>query len=148
MHLVRNAVDHGIETNEERKLAGKKDRGKISLSAKRESGMLWICVEDNGTGLSREKILKAARAKQLLDPSVADSAYTDGEVYQLITLSGFSTNEDVTQFSGRGVGMDVVVRDIEQVGGTLEIESLPGEGCKMTIKIPLLPSRAEGGFYE
>lgn len=148
MHLVRNAVDHGIETKKERKLAGKKERGRIFLSAKKESGILWICVEDDGIGLNREKILKKAREKQLLDPSVPDSAYSDEEVYQLITLPGFSTNENVTQYSGRGVGMDVVLQDIQQVGGTLEIKSVPGNGCKMTIKIPLLLPQAEGGFYE
>lgn len=92
MHLVRNAVDHGIETNEERVDSGKPDRGKITLSARTEAGKVWISVEDNGKGLDREKILDKARKQELLDPSKPDSAYEDKDVFQFITLPGFSTN--------------------------------------------------------
>lgn len=144
MHLVRNAVDHGIETVEERKESGKTERGKVTLSAKTESGKVWIGVEDNGKGLDREKILAKARKQGLLDPGKPDVAYTDREVYQFITLPGFSTNEKVTEYSGRGVGMDVVVSNIQAIGGTLEIESTPGQGSLMTLKIPLTLAIIDG----
>lgn len=137
MHMVRNAVDHGIETNEERAQSGKPDKGKVVLSARTEAGKVWISVEDNGKGLDREKILAKARRQGLLDDSKADSAYTDKEVYQFITLPGFSTNEQVTEYSGRGVGMDVVVQSLQAIGGTLDIESTAGAGTVMSLKIPL-----------
>ena len=137
MHMVRNAVDHGIETNEERAQSGKPDKGKVILSARTEAGKVWISVEDNGKGLDREKILAKARKQGLLDDSKSDAAYTDKEVYQFITLPGFSTNEQVTEYSGRGVGMDVVVQGIQAIGGTLDIESTAGMGTVMSLKIPL-----------
>lgn len=137
MHMVRNAVDHGIETNEERAQSGKPDKGKVILSARTEAGKVWISVEDNGKGLDREKILTKARKQGLLDDSKSDAAYTDKEVYQFITLPGFSTNEQVTEYSGRGVGMDVVVQSIQAIGGTLDIESTAGTGTVMSLKIPL-----------
>lgn len=137
MHMVRNAVDHGIETNEERAQSGKPDKGKVILSARTEAGKVWISVEDNGKGLDREKILAKARKQGLLDDSKSDAAYTDKEVYQFITLPGFSTNEQVTEYSGRGVGMDVVVQGIQAIGGTLDIESTTGMGTVMSLKIPL-----------
>ncbi len=137
MHMVRNAVDHGIETNEERAESGKPDKGKVILSARTEAGKVWISVEDNGKGLDREKILAKARKQGLLDDGKSDAAYTDKEVYQFITLPGFSTNEQVTEYSGRGVGMDVVVQSIQAIGGTLDIESTAGMGTVMSLKIPL-----------
>ncbi len=148
MHLVRNAVDHGIETNEERKDTGKPEHGKITLSAKTEAGKVWISVEDDGKGLDREKILAKARKQGLLDPGKPDSAFEDKEVYQLITLPGFSTNEQVTEYSGRGVGMDVVIQNIQSIGGTLEIESTPGFGSCMTLKIPLTLAIIDGIVME
>ncbi len=144
MHLVRNSVDHGIESVEERKAAGKTDKGKVTLAAKTESGKVWISVQDNGTGLDREKILQKARKQGLLDPYKPDSAYADKEVYQFITLPGFSTNEQVTEYSGRGVGMDVVVSNLQSIGGSLEIESTPGEGSVMCMKIPLTLAIIDG----
>lgn len=144
MHLVRNSVDHGIETKEEREAAGKRDRAKVTLSAKTESGKVWIGVQDNGQGLDREKIIAKARKNGLLDPSRPDSAYSDKEVYQFITLPGFSTNETVTEYSGRGVGMDVVVTNLQEIGGTLDIESVPGEGSTMYLKIPLTLAIIDG----
>lgn len=137
MHLVRNAVDHGIETNEERQKSGKTEKGKVTLSAKTEAGKVWISVQDNGAGLDREKILQKAKKQGILDDAKPESAYTDREVYQFITLPGFSTNEQITEYSGRGVGMDVVVQNLQSVGGTLEIESEPGQGSIMSLKIPL-----------
>ncbi len=144
MHLVRNSVDHGIESAEERKAAGKTEKGKVTLAAKTESGKVWISVQDNGTGLDREKILAKARKQGLLDPYKPDSAYADKEVYQFITLPGFSTNEQVTEYSGRGVGMDVVVSNLQAIGGSLEIESTPGEGSVMNMKIPLTLAIIDG----
>lgn len=144
MHLVRNSVDHGIESNEERAAAGKKERGKVTLSAKTESGKVWIGVQDNGAGLDRAKIMAKARKNGLLDPGKPDSAYSDKEVYQFITLPGFSTNEQVTEYSGRGVGMDVVVSNLQAIGGALEIESTPGEGSIMNLKIPLTLAIIDG----
>ena len=148
MHLVRNAVDHGIETNEERVDSGKTEKGKVTLSAKTEAGKVWISVEDNGKGLDREKILAKARKQGMLDESKPDSAYTDKEVYQFITLPGFSTNEQVTEYSGRGVGMDVVIQNIQAIGGTLEIESTPGYGSTMNLKIPLTLAIIDGIVME
>ena len=148
MHLVRNAVDHGIETTEERKAAGKTEKGKVTLWAKTESGKVWIGVQDNGKGLNREKILAKARRQGMLDPSKADSDYSDKEVFQFITLPGFSTNEKVTEYSGRGVGMDVVVSNLQSVGGSLEIESTPGQGSLMLLKIPLTLAIIDGIVME
>jgi len=144
MHLVRNSVDHGIETAEERAAKGKTEKGRITLSAKTESGKVWIGVKDNGGGLDREKILQKARKHELLDPTRLDSSYPDKEVYQLITLPGFSTNDKVTELSGRGVGMDVVVSNIQAIGGTLEIDSTPGQGSEMVLKIPLTLAIIDG----
>ena len=148
MHLVRNAVDHGIETNEERLDSGKPDKGKVTLAARMEAGKVWISVIDNGKGLDREKILAKARKQGLLDDSKPDSAYKDKEVYQFITLPGFSTNEQITEYSGRGVGMDVVVQNIQSIGGTLDIESSPGMGSIMNLKIPLTLAIIDGIVME
>lgn len=148
MHLVRNSVDHGIETREERAAAGKKEKGKVTLSAKTESGKVWITVADNGAGLDREKILAKARQQGLLEPGRAESSYSDKEVFQFITLPGFSTNKNVTEYSGRGVGMDVVVSNLQSVGGTLEIESQAGKGSSMILKIPLTLAIIDGIVME
>ncbi|MGN0427345.1 MAG: chemotaxis protein CheW [Agathobacter sp.] len=148
MHLVRNSVDHGIETKEERLAAGKTQKGKVTLSAKTESGKVWISVSDNGGGLNRDQIMAKARQQGLLEPGKAESSYTDKEVYQFITLPGFSTNKKVTEYSGRGVGMDVVVSNIQAVGGTLEIESTPGQGSTMILKIPLTLAIIDGIVME
>lgn len=144
MHLVRNSVDHGIEMPAEREAKGKTEKGKVTLWAKTESGKVIIGVQDNGKGLDREKILAKARKQGLLDNGKADEEYTDSEVYQFITLPGFSTNEQVTEYSGRGVGMDVVVSNIQSIGGNLVIESTPGEGSIMNLKIPLTLSIIDG----
>ncbi|MCM1045147.1 MAG: chemotaxis protein CheA [Candidatus Gastranaerophilales bacterium] len=148
MHIVRNSVDHGIESKEERLESGKSPKGKVTLSAKTEAGKVWISVEDDGKGLDREKIIKKARKQGLLDDNKPDSAYTDKEVYQFITLPGFSTNEQVTEYSGRGVGMDVVVQNLQAIGGALEIESRPGYGSTMSLKIPLTLAIIDGIVME
>ena len=144
MHLVRNSMDHGIESNEERQASGKKEKAKVTLSAKTESGKVWISVADNGKGLDRSQIMTKARQQGLLEPGRAESSYSDKEVYQFITLPGFSTNKKVTEFSGRGVGMDVVVSNLQKIGGTLEIDSIPGEGSTMNLKIPLTLAIIDG----
>lgn len=144
MHLVRNSVDHGIESKEEREAAGKTEKARITLSAKTESGKVWISVSDNGTGLDRDKIMAKARKQGIIDPNKPDNAFSDKEVYQFITLPGFSTNEKVTEYSGRGVGMDVVVSNLQEIGGALEIESVPGEGSTMNLKIPLTLAIVDG----
>lgn len=144
MHLVRNSVDHGIEMPDEREAAGKSEKGKITLSARNESGKIWITVSDNGKGLDRNKILAKARKQELLDPYKLDKDYTDKEVFQLITLPGFSTKETVTEYSGRGVGMDVVVSNLQAIGGSLEIESELGKGSQMIMKIPLTLAIVDG----
>lgn len=144
MHLVRNAVDHGIEEDAERKAAGKTEKGTVTLSAKTESGKVWISVSDNGGGLDRNKILEKAKRQGIVDYTKPDKAYTDKEVFQLITLPGFSTNEQVTEYSGRGVGMDVVVSNLQAIGGILEIDSIPGKGSTMTMKIPLTLAIIDG----
>ncbi|MCM1112692.1 MAG: chemotaxis protein CheA [Muribaculum sp.] len=148
MHIVRNAVDHGIESKEERIEAGKPEKGKVILSAKTEAGKVWISVQDDGSGLDRDKIMAKAKKQGLLEDGKPDSAYTDKEVYQFITLPGFSTNEQITEYSGRGVGMDVVVRNIQAIGGALEIESTPGFGSTMSLKIPLTLAIIDGIVME
>jgi len=148
MHLVRNAVDHGIESNEDREASGKTEKGRVTLSAKTESGKVWIGVQDNGAGLNRDKIIAKAKKQGLIDPYKPDSEYTDKEVYQFITLPGFSTNEKVTEYSGRGVGMDVVVSNLQAIGGSLEIESEPGKGSIMYLKIPLTLAIIDGIVME
>ena len=148
MHMVRNAVDHGIETNEERKESGKTAKGKVTLSAKTEAGKVWISVEDNGKGLDRVKIMEKARKQGLLEDGKPEAAYTDKEVYQFITQPGFSTNEKVTEYSGRGVGMDVVVQNLQSVGGALDIDSTPGQGSIMSLKIPLTLAIIDGIVME
>ena len=148
MHIVRNSVDHGIEEKADRIARGKSEKGKVVLSAKTESGKVWISVTDDGAGLDREKILAKARKQGILDENKPDSAYTDKEVYQLITLPGFSTNEQVTEISGRGVGMDVVVQNIQSIGGTLDIDSTPGMGSTMSLKIPLTLAIIDGIVME
>ena len=143
MHMVRNAVDHGIELPEEREKAGKTEPAKIILEAKNEGGKVWVSVKDNGKGLSREGILKKAIENKLIDAKDA-AGYSDKDVYQFITYPGFSTKEKVTEYSGRGVGMDVVVKNIQEVGGRLEIDSVEGQGSVMTMKIPLTLAIIDG----
>ena len=135
MHLVRNAMDHGIETEEERIKSGKAKKGTIRLSASNTGGEIHITVEDDGRGFESKKILEKAKAKDLLIKP--ESEYTPKEIYQFLMLPGFSTNETVTEYSGRGVGMDVVKSNIDKVGGTVVLDSKEGEGTIITFKIPL-----------
>jgi two-component system chemotaxis sensor kinase CheA len=143
MHMVRNSMDHGIEENvEDRIAAGKNPKGKITLSAYSSSGEVVIVVADDGLGMNPEKLLdKAERNGILTKPR---SEYTEKEALNLIMLPGFSTNETVTEYSGRGVGMDVVRQNIEKCGGTVSVDSRIGEGTSFIIKIPLSLSIVDG----
>ncbi len=135
MHLVRNAMDHGIETEEERIQAGKDTKGTVKLSASNTGGEIHITVEDDGRGFESKKILEKAKAKDML--TKPEGEYTPKEIFQFLMLPGFSTNESVTEYSGRGVGMDVVKSNVEKVGGTVVLDSKEGEGTIITFKIPL-----------
>ncbi len=137
MHLVRNSIDHGIEeSSEDRVKVGKPEKGKITLEAKNESGKVYISVMDDGRGLNTEKLYSKAKANGLIgDREFSD--FTESEIFRFITLPGFSTKEEVTEYSGRGVGMDVVMKDIQAIGGRLEINSEEGQGSEMTLVIPL-----------
>jgi len=136
MHLVRNAVDHGIEDNAaERIRAGKPGKGHIGLEATAESGRIIISVSDDGRGMDKNRLYETARAKGLTGAkSIGD--YTDEEIYRLITLPGFSTKNMVTEFSGRGVGMDVVAKSLSEIGGSLQINSRLGCGSELSMSIP------------
>ena len=137
MHLVRNAVDHGIESPQERMTAGKPLRGKLLLSASVDTEYVYIIVEDDGRGLKKEKIFEKALQQGIIDFDKSISDYTEKEIYEWITLPGFSTKQDVSEYSGRGVGMDVVVANLSMLNGHLEIESKEGIGSKMILQIPL-----------
>ncbi len=142
MHLVRNAVDHGIEDPATRKAAGKPTKGQITLEAKNSGSDVLIMIRDDGKGLDKGNILKKARANGIIDKP--ESELTDKEIYNLILIPGFSTNDAVTEFSGRGVGMDVVVKNLEAVGGTVFIDSVQGVGTVTTLKIPLTLAIIDG----
>ncbi|MFW6044397.1 MAG: Hpt domain-containing protein [Planctomycetota bacterium] len=134
VHLIRNAVDHGIEDPGEREAKGKSPTGSIYLRAYHEGGNIYIQVEDDGQGLDRGAILDKARSRGLIDDG---DEMEDEEVYGLIFEPGFSTNDEITDVSGRGVGMDVVKRNIEGMRGQVSVESEPGEGSTFTIRLPL-----------
>ena len=142
MHLIRNAVDHGIEPPDVRATNGKSTTGKITLEARNAGGDVVILVSDDGQGLDRDKLIKKAIEKGLT--TKPESEISDREAYQMIFLPGFSTNEDVTEYSGRGVGMDVVKRNIDKVGGSISLESTPGEGMTVQIRIPLTLAIVDG----
>lgn len=142
MHLIRNAMDHAIEPIEERIAKGKEEVGKIVLSAENLGGEAVISISDDGRGIMRDKILAKAKEQGLLKHQINE--YTDNEVNSLIMTPGFSTKESITEFSGRGVGMDIVRKSIEKVGGSIEVKSKQDEGTTFTIKIPLTLSIVEG----
>ena len=135
MHMVRNAMDHAIETPEERIAAGKPRGGRITLAAKSTGGTIVITVTDDGRGLNPETILAKAKKNGLL--TKPEDQYTEAEIFSMIMLPGFSTKEKVTEYSGRGVGMDVVKSNLDTVNGTITVESKFGKGTRFTIRIPL-----------
>lgn len=143
MHMVRNSMDHGIEDNVEDRIArGKPAKGKITLSAYNSSNEVIIVVADDGAGINAQKVVEKAEKNGLLTKPISE--YTDKEIYNMIMLPGFSTNEQVTEYSGRGVGMDVVKKNIEKVGGSVSVDSKWGEGSQFIIKIPLSLSIVDG----
>ena len=135
MHIIRNSIDHGIESQDERKAKGKTEIGTITLEAKNSGGEVWIIVRDNGRGLDKDKLLQKAEEQGLLNKPALEM--TDTEVYSLIFKAGFSTKDTVTEFSGRGVGMDVVTKNIEEIRGSVFVDSIQGQGTVISIKIPL-----------
>jgi two-component system chemotaxis sensor kinase CheA len=141
MHLIRNSIDHGIGTPEERVAGGKPRHGTIQLNAYYETGSIVIEVSDDGGGLDRDKILKKAMLNGLVQP---DHKMSDEDIYQIIFQPGFSTAEQVTNISGRGVGMDVVRRNIESLRGAIVIDSVSGVGTTMRIHLPLTLAIVDG----
>lgn len=143
MHLVRNCMDHGIEDNVADRVAeGKPEKGTVKLTAQNSSGEVIITVSDDGAGIDPEKILAKARKQGIL--TKPESEYTEREIQNLILLPGFSTNEVVTEYSGRGVGMDVVKSNVEKCGGTIIVDSKKGVGTNFIIKIPLTLAIIDG----
>jgi len=142
MHLIRNAIDHGIEPLEQRTASGKPAVGKIHLEAKNEGGDVWITIRDDGGGLNREKILQRALEHGLVNKE--ETELSDQEIYQFILLPGFSTKMEVTEFSGRGVGMDVVAQNLEEIGGLVNVDSKPNIGTTISMKIPLTLAIIDG----
>jgi len=142
VHIIRNSVDHGIEPPDERERAGKNPTGMVELEAKHEGGEVWITVRDDGKGLDRERILAKAMQKGLIEGDGKDMA--DKEIFGLIFEPGFSTAEKVTDISGRGVGMDVVRKNIDQLKGRVDVQSTAGEGTTISIRIPLTLAIIEG----
>lgn len=143
VHCVRNSIDHGLETPEERLAAGKEETGTITLEARHEGGEVWIVIQDDGRGLNREKILSRALDRGLVTPEKVHSL-SDADIYTFIFEPGFSTAEQVTDVSGRGVGMDVVRRNIEKVKGKIRIESEAGKGSRVIFQIPLTLAIIDG----
>lgn len=140
-HLVRNALDHGIEMPEERLAAGKPEQGIVRLNAFHESGSIVIEVQDDGKGLDAKRIRQKAIDRGLMNDQVS---MDDGALYQLIFEPGFSTAEAVSNLSGRGVGMDVVRRNVEALRGSIELDSKPGQGCCVRIRLPLTLAIIDG----
>ena len=136
IHLVRNSIDHGIEMPEIRKSAGKDPVGTIKLSALQEGDRIIISIEDDGKGLDPEAIKNKAIQKGLIKPEQAENM-DDKDIYELIFLPGFSTAEQVSDLSGRGVGMDVVASTVNSLRGSIEVDSEKGHGTKITMKLPL-----------
>lgn len=142
VHMIRNALDHGIESVDERTASGKSSVGNIVLEAKNEGGEIWIIIKDDGKGINRAAIIKKAQSQGLLDRE--PESYSDQEIFSMIFLPSFSTAEKVSDISGRGVGMDVVKKNIDEIKGRIEIDSKIGKGTTFTIKIPLTLAIIQG----
>jgi two-component system chemotaxis sensor kinase CheA len=140
-HMIRNAVDHGLESSEKRLETGKSKQGEIRLAAAHRSGRVIIEVSDDGGGINREKVRSIAESKGLVSP---DAALSDSEIDQLLFLPGFSTADAVSNLSGRGVGMDVVKTQITSLGGRITIDSVPGKGTTFSISLPLTLAVLDG----
>ena len=133
-HMIRNSADHGIESPDKRLARGKSETGTIRLSAEQAGGNILIIVEDDGAGINRERVLQVARDKGVVAPDVNPS---DEQIDQLIFAPGFSTAEALSDISGRGVGMDVVLSNIKKIGGSVHVRSWTGKGTRMTLRLPL-----------
>ncbi len=142
VHLVRNSIDHGIETPQERAALGKPATGKLIIEAKYEGNEVWINIIDDGRGLNRDKILAKAKERNLVSDEADE--WPDSKIYKLIFEPGFSTADKVTSVSGRGVGMDVVKRNIEKVKGHVDIKCIPGQGSTLGLRIPLTLAIIDG----
>jgi two-component system chemotaxis sensor kinase CheA len=141
MHLVRNSLDHGLETPQERLASGKSRAGHLTLSARHETGAILIRIDDDGRGINRERVLQRAWNRGLVEQGVVPS---DNDINMLIFEPGFSTAEQVTNLSGRGVGMDVVRRNIEALRGSIRLNSHPGVGLQVDIRLPLTLAIIDG----
>ncbi|MEE8155908.1 MAG: chemotaxis protein CheA, partial [Phycisphaerales bacterium] len=144
VHMIRNACHHGIETAEKRRAAGKPETGNLTLRVFHQGGSIVIEIEDDGQGLDRDAILKKAIERGLYSPDRKVSDIPDSEIYNLIFLPGFTTAEEVTDISGRGVGMDVVRRNIHALRGKTEIRSMPGAGSTFVLRLPLTMAIIDG----
>lgn len=133
-HMIRNSADHGIESPEKRLAAGKNESGAIRLSAEQAGGNILIAVEDDGGGINRERVLQVARDRGVVGP---EQTLSDEQIDQLIFAPGFSTASEVSDISGRGVGMDVVLSNIKKIGGSVHVKSWTGKGTRMTLRLPL-----------
>ncbi|MDX2480625.1 MAG: chemotaxis protein CheA [Desulfuromusa sp.] len=142
VHLLRNSLDHGLEPPDERLAAGKEEKGTVKLSARHEEGEVWVTIEDNGRGLNKEKILEKAISKGLIEGDGSD--LTDKQINNMIFAPGFSTAATITDISGRGVGMDVVKKNLEKIKGKIDIHSTPGQGSKIILRIPLTLAIIDG----
>lgn len=142
MHIVRNAMDHGLEHTDERQKLGKNPTGEIVLEARNSGSDVLITISDDGRGLNREALINKGIEKGLITKD--RSEITDKEAYSLIFMPGFSTRDQVTEFSGRGVGMDVALKNIEKMGGSVSVDSTPGQGMRVTIRIPLTLAIIDG----
>lgn len=140
-HLIRNAIDHGLETPEERIAIGKSPEGRVRLSAEHRSGRILICVSDDGRGINREKVLAKAVDRGLVAP---DAKLSDEEIENLIFAPGFSTAATISNISGRGVGLDVVRRNVQSLGGRITISSKLGQGSTFTLALPLTLAILDG----
>jgi two-component system chemotaxis sensor kinase CheA len=147
VHMVRNSVDHGIESAEERAAAGKPEEGTVVLAAYHKGGNVCIEIRDDGKGLDRDKIVAKALEKGLVGEAEVEGI-SDEEAFHLIFKPGFSTADQVTEISGRGVGMDVVQRTIDELRGKVEISSTPGEGSTFVIALPLTLAIIDGMVVE
>ncbi len=145
VHLIRNSIDHGIETLAERVQSGKSPRGRLLLSALHTGSNVAITIEDDGKGLNKDRILAKAVEKGLVQ---ADTVLSDKDIFNLIFLPGFSTAQQITSISGRGVGMDVVRRQIEQLRGIIEVTSEPGRGTRIVLTLPLTLAIIDGLLVE
>jgi two-component system, chemotaxis family, sensor kinase CheA len=140
-HIIRNAVDHGIESPADRLAAGKKEEGTIHLAAEHRGGKIVIEIRDDGAGINSERVLKKARERGLVGP---DATLSEDEISNLIMAPGFSTAETISDISGRGVGMDVVRSNIQDIGGRISLKSVPGRGMTITLALPLTLAVMEG----